>query len=326
MSVSEGGSYFSRFVVKFTEIVAVSLATAVSGYLVAHLGGLWPSSASTPPPHAAHVAPSNAGTGAVAIPPVKAAQPSQPAQSTQQAAPSAHPTQTPPPAQAASQPPQPAAPVAIDSEPRPAPQEATTSTAQQGRRPMHALKAAPAHKPAKVEPSVAAKIDPNADAKAAKTDAAAAESKRREEDSVAAQVRAALANVDATRPPPEASPRPVDGGVGAATVPPRPVDVAPAVTGALPPRPADAQPQPARPAPAAQAPLQPLPVQQVGPPAPLSPVEVKSRPIAGVDAPTDAAPPAEEEKNMFSVFDRMLRSDRPAPPNEAPRPPMPVGQ
>src|SRR5262249_5931237 len=32
-------SYFSRFFVKFVEIVAAGLATAVSGYLIAHLSG-----------------------------------------------------------------------------------------------------------------------------------------------------------------------------------------------------------------------------------------------------------------------------------------------
>jgi hypothetical protein len=39
MSVAAEVSYFSRFLVKFIEIIAAGLATAVSGYLIAHLSG-----------------------------------------------------------------------------------------------------------------------------------------------------------------------------------------------------------------------------------------------------------------------------------------------
>ena len=42
MSVADKGSYFSRFFVKVVEIVAAAVATAVSGYLVAHLSGYFP--------------------------------------------------------------------------------------------------------------------------------------------------------------------------------------------------------------------------------------------------------------------------------------------
>ena len=43
-------AYFSRFALKFAEILGAGIATAVSGYLVAHLGGFlsWPSQPSTP--------------------------------------------------------------------------------------------------------------------------------------------------------------------------------------------------------------------------------------------------------------------------------------
>ena len=37
-------SYFSRFFVKFVEISAAGLATAISAYVLAHLGGLLSSS------------------------------------------------------------------------------------------------------------------------------------------------------------------------------------------------------------------------------------------------------------------------------------------
>lgn len=49
-------SYFSRFFVKLVEIFAAGVATAVGGYLIAHLGGLWSSSA--PVPAAVQVVPS----------------------------------------------------------------------------------------------------------------------------------------------------------------------------------------------------------------------------------------------------------------------------
>ncbi|MGN6750233.1 MAG: hypothetical protein ACTHJS_16740 [Xanthobacteraceae bacterium] len=48
MSVSTEASYFSRFLVKFIEIIAAGLATAVSGYLIAHLSGALPSAAPVP--------------------------------------------------------------------------------------------------------------------------------------------------------------------------------------------------------------------------------------------------------------------------------------
>src|SRR6516165_12021781 len=43
-------SYFSRFFVKFVEIIAAGLATAISAYLLAHFGGLLssPTPASAP--------------------------------------------------------------------------------------------------------------------------------------------------------------------------------------------------------------------------------------------------------------------------------------
>jgi hypothetical protein len=40
MAISDDVSYFSRFFAKFTEIIAAGLATAVSGYLLAHFSGL----------------------------------------------------------------------------------------------------------------------------------------------------------------------------------------------------------------------------------------------------------------------------------------------
>lgn len=59
MSVADKVSYFSRFTTKFVEILAASIATAVGGYLVAHLGGYlpWPSREPAPIPAAIQAAP-----------------------------------------------------------------------------------------------------------------------------------------------------------------------------------------------------------------------------------------------------------------------------
>ena len=48
--VPEKPAYFSRFALKFAEILGAGIATAVSGYLVAHLGGYlsWPAKAPAP--------------------------------------------------------------------------------------------------------------------------------------------------------------------------------------------------------------------------------------------------------------------------------------
>jgi len=58
MSVPDKVSYFSRFTMKFVEIVAASIATAVGGYLVAHLGGYLPWPGTAPTPAAIEAAPS----------------------------------------------------------------------------------------------------------------------------------------------------------------------------------------------------------------------------------------------------------------------------
>jgi hypothetical protein len=47
MSTPDNGSYISRFLVKFVEIIAAGLATAASGYLIAHLSATLSSSTPT---------------------------------------------------------------------------------------------------------------------------------------------------------------------------------------------------------------------------------------------------------------------------------------
>jgi hypothetical protein len=327
MSVADKGSYFSRFFVKFVEIVAAAAATAVSGYLVAHLSGYFPAQLSSFFP----------------------AQTQSPAPAAVQTAPRESSVSK---AMPASSPAQPVPAISADTvEQRPAPQQDAGASSAQS-----------AKKSAK-----AARKQGKGDANKADTTAATTtESKPRggeDEESVAARVRAALANVDANRSAPaEASPRKADmPGPAATGVPPRPADVSPAAPSvAAPPRAVDVAPQPVpqaalasppaqaapvppaavQPAPLQAAPLQVAPLQaaplQVAPvppapvqPDPLNAVEIKSRPVATVDtapAPEPAPPPA-EERGVLSALKHMLPDfRRPSTTGEAPRPPAPIGE
>jgi hypothetical protein len=301
--VADKGSYFSRFFVKVVEIIAAAAATAVSGYLVAHLSGYFPSQLSgffpsqtqAPAPAAIQIAPRESSMS-------KAVPASSPAQS----APS----------------------VSADAiEQRPAPQQdAGASGAQSVKK---SAKALPGRKQGKGD---ANKADTTATATATTT----TESKPRggeDDESVEARVRAALANVDANRSAPaDASTRKADmPGPAATSVPPRPVDVSPAAPSvAAPPRAVDLAPQPVP-----QASLQSPPVQAAPvPPAlvqpdPLNAVEIKSRPVATVDiapAPEPSPPPA-EERGVLSALKHMIPDfRRPSTTGEAPRPPAPVGE
>jgi hypothetical protein len=69
MSVSTEVSYFSRFLVKFIEIIAAGLATAVSGYLIAHLSGALPSPAPIPAAAVNQVTPSTSAPSGLPLQP-----------------------------------------------------------------------------------------------------------------------------------------------------------------------------------------------------------------------------------------------------------------
>lgn len=167
---------------------------------------------------------------------------------------------------------------------------------------------------------------------------------------------AALANVDANRlAPPDAlirsgvtdTPAPADVQSRRANVPPRQADVGPPQPVAAPPRvgdievapqAADVQPQPVEISPATGANLQPA-ARDVRPDR-VTPVDIQSRPVASVDprspradTPLEISAPqqpltADQDKGVFSALKRipdLLRPDPPAPTDETPRPPMPVG-
>ncbi len=258
-------AFFKRFAVKFIEVVGAGIATALSGYLLAHFSGYWSSRASAPP--AVQVAP---GTSVV----TKSQR--------------AHPVSA----------------EAKDKEQRPASAQAINPVSILPARTIaNAKDTAASHKPAPAETH-------------------AVESKQHDEESVEAQVRAALANVDASRPAPaEASPHKIDvsPAVPAVAAQPKPADSAPPVTAvaAVPPA-AETSPPP----------VQIAPIE----PEPLTPVEIKSRPVAAaVEATPPVAPVSaakEEDQDLLSMIKKipdLLRPNAPAPEGEAPRPPLPVG-
>jgi hypothetical protein len=290
--VAGKGSYFSRFFVKLLEIMAAAAATAVSGYLVAHLSGYMP-------PQLSGFLPSQTRAPAPAV--VETA----PNQST---APKSVPAQ-----------PVPAAAAAEAGEQRAAPQQDSGAPAAK-----KSAKAVPARKSPKTEAN-AAETKPR---EAADSKPHEAEDK----ESVEARVRAALANVDANRPAPAATlPRPADVPAPNATgaLPPRAADLGPQPAPQVSLAPPSSQTTPIPPA-AVQAPVQAAPVQPAPAQAdPLTSVEIKSRPVATVDetAPSSeqpAAPP--EERGLLSAIKHIFPDlRRPTPIAEPPRPPAPVG-
>jgi hypothetical protein len=296
-------SYFSRFAVKFVEIVAAGVATALSGYLIAHLGGFL--AAPTPAPVAASAAveatPRPGAAKTVAVTP-------------------------------RIQPPASAPAVAEAIEPR----------------------AASQHEPAAAAP--AARTTANAGAattparKRATADTGAAEAKPRDKDdkeSVEAQVRAALANVGASRPAPSDVPLhqaaiPAAPGTGAQLPQPRPLEGGPMTTGAIATAPAAPRAPDAAAQPMPQTAIGPAPPPPAAAPAPLAPVEIKSRPVADVDATPGAAAAAQdgaqqanaqddakEDKGLLATIKKipeLLRPAAGATTSDPPRPPLPVGE
>jgi hypothetical protein len=311
--VAAEDSYLSRFFVKFIEISAAGVATAVSGYVLAHLTGYMnsPQPAALPTPAALHspaAAPVTVSTAPVATPP--------------------------------STPPSVASAPAASPAP---PQRAAATPPQQDTKPTALRKSLPAEKPADTANAAApdGKIRDVTD------------TKPRSADSIEAEVRAALAKVDAGHPvkgdnkpdagaeaKAEAKPetksevaprRPANQPDIAARTPapepkPRPVE---ASTGAIaaPPRAATVTPTPA-PQPVQQAVAQPQAPMQITPQA--APVEIKSMPVAGVDnsaQPATQAAAEPEHRGLFSVFSsERLRNDKPLPADQAPRPPGDIGQ
>jgi hypothetical protein len=298
--VADEGSFFSRFTVKFAEITAAGVATAVSGYLIAHVGGFLFSAAPSP---------AVVGTSAPAAVQVSVSPPASPA------------------------------PLAVEAGERRPPEHDVHTAPVAPEPPRKAEADANAGKPRDVSRDAPHDAQRDTQRDSANTTPA------HDMESIEAKVRAALAKSDANRPAPhEAHPAdthqaetPAATQMRAATPPPQ---SAAAVTGTIMPVPriADIAPPPLQQS-APQAPLQPAP--------PLATVEVPSRPVAG-----DTAPPQERAQQsgqdnpqgkqasnhtgdqnavaeFFGAFKKipgMLRNDKPEPDDEAPRPPLPVGE
>ena len=352
----EKPAYFSRFAVKFAEILGAGIATAVSGYLVAHLGGYlsWPTQAPTPT-----VAVEAAPTGSAKTPdrPRNRASASAPAASDIHAA-SAHDEHGKEPAPSAAKPAEVSAPATAGTAVSADSDEKRSRGGTASRKPAadaHAVKSAQKEtaeaKPASKEP---------ADAKTAKD---TAEAKAHEQEAVEDQVRAALANVDASRTPAPNAPAPAPSAPQTAALPqpqPQPIPApssptpsataASTATSAAPPVvvPPAAPPLDIQNAAAATVPSVPAvasaAAQQQPPaePGSLNTVEIKSRPVAGVgDTSAAAQEPTQAEndpdgkakgetgKSFFSAITHLpdlLRTNAHAPSGDPPRPPMPVGE
>jgi DNA polymerase III gamma/tau subunit len=267
MPVSDDGSYFSRFLVKFVEIIAAGLATAVSGYLIAHFSG----ALSSPPP---------APTGAVIQVAPSAVSKSLPAQPIvpNSADSNGHRLA---PAQAAN-----AAGVA---QPAPSQEEVDAPPVAQPARSVNAAKSAPLRK--HIE-----------------TTTSAAESKR-DQQSFVARVRAALGSGDRTESL-EVSPQQSAFSRGAAPMPSPPVaDPSGAVAVA----------------PVGAAALRPAPMQHAPTaPNPSTVIEIEPRPVPAIQS--APAPSPAKDDGVLSGLDQILRRDPLAGSEDAPRPPLPVGQ
>ena len=284
-------SYFSRFFVKFVEILGAGLASAVSGLLIAHFAGVqWYSRT-----------------------------------------PSSAPILTTPTASEAARslPAQPTPPVAD-----PAVNEQGSAPQYPALKAMKDPKALPPPKHSKTNTRMVKKNDPG-------------------EKSIEILARAALANVDANRTLPIEGPivtgptdirsRSADIQTRQADLPSRqnnaqrpPLDSARTPATEVPMHAADVQPKTVRPPPAVDADRQSVSPERAGKIL-MTPIDVQPRPDAhspppGVRPPAELAaprePPPDGHRSVLSAVKRipdLLRPDPPAPRDEDPRPPMPVG-
>jgi len=299
-------SYLSRFFVKFVEISAAGLASAICAYLLAHFGGLL----SSPTP-----------ASAPALPAV-------------QASPTANEV-----AESLRAKPTPPAAAAAVNEQRPAPQQDTNaSVAQPALKGVKDAKALP-RKHTKTDMSVAEKEPGGQKSAEALARAALANVDANRPAPVDALIAPDL--TDTRSAPVEVHPRranvpPRQDDVG----PPQAVAVPPHAAGVeSAPHAVDVQLQPLETSPATGADLQPRSPDVRS--RPVAPVDIQRRPATGADPlPPRTDPPreisapqqpptADQDKGVFSALKRipdLLRPDPPpAPTGETPRPPMPVG-
>ena len=305
--MSGENSYLSRFFVKFVEVSAAGLATAISAYALAHFGGLLSSS---PTPASA------------------------PAQTAVQVGPTASEVA----GSLRGEPAPPAAAAAVNKQ-NPAPQQNTDApVAQPARKAVKDAKALPPRQHTKTDTSVAEKEPRGQKSAEALARAALANVDANRPAPNDARIEPGLTDTPSAPVevhPPQANVQPRHADVG----PPQPVVVPPHAAGIeTAPHAADVQVQPVETSPATGANLQPHSPDVRS--SPVAPVDIQRRPVTGADPPpprTDPPleigapqqpPTADQDKGVFSALKRipdLLRPDPPAPTGETPRPPMPVG-
>ena len=304
--MSGENSCFSRFLVKFIEVSAAGLATAISAYALAHLGGLLPSSPT----------PTSAPAIAVQVSPTA----SEVAEGLR-----AKPT---PPAAAA----------AVNKQSPALQQDTDATVAQPARKAAKDAKALPPRKHTKTDTSVAEKEPRGQKSAEALARAALANVDANRPAPNDARIEPGLTDTPSAPVevhPPQANVQPRHADVG----PPQPVVVPPHAAGIeTAPHAADVQVQPVETSPATGANLQPHSPDVRS--SPVAPVDIQRRPVTGADPPPPRTyppleigapqqpPTADQDKGVFSALKRipdLLRPDPPAPTGETPRPPMPVG-
>ena len=310
--MSAVSTFFSRFTVKFIEVVGAGVATALTGYLLAHFGGYFNAQSSVPvPPAFVQAAPGSGvpGSGAPNATVVSKSQRAQPAAASADAKEPRRP-----------QPAEVAIPASLQSERATVGSVSSSSTHR---------RVPPEPVAAETRAREAESVEARIRAALANVDAShqpASEMPARPPDAVTA---APKLSIPATTVPAAAT-APAAAGPATAALPPvaevHPAGTEPAVERAPAPRSPDAGAASAQPPATPQATSEPLPA-----------VEVKSLPVASVDqspvAPALTAREAakEEEPGIFSAIKKIpdfLRGETPAPApaDKAPRPPLPVGE
>ena len=290
--MSGENSYFSRFFVKFVEVSAAGLASAICAYLLAHFGGLLVAPA---PPTAVQVGPPAGET-----PESRRAQPSP---SVEQRSAAQRDTD----AAVA----QPALKSVKDAKAAP-PRKPTKTDASVTEKEPHQKSAEALARAALANVDANRPAPPDATVGPDLTDTTAP-----------ADIQSRRANVpqrQAVGPPQPVAAPPRAGGMEvaphAADVQPQPVEISPAPSANLGPGSRDVRPNRVTPVD-----IQSRPVVAIDPRSP------RADPPLEISAPQPPLP-ADQDKGVVSVLKRvpdLLRPDPPPPSGENPRPPMPIG-
>jgi hypothetical protein len=282
-SVTSEGSFLSRLTIRFLEVFAAGLATAVSGYLIAHFSGYLaaptPAALVQQPPAIQQGIQSGSATPVVneTLPAAAAAK-----------------------SNGAEQPP------------------SSNGAGAKGRDAGHDTARDAARETTETRPHEAAR-SPAVPSFEARMRAALEKAGPANPASSEAARRQAAAPVDAISRPSNAAPRPVDTPTGSIASAPPPED---SVSRAVP-----VEPLPGATAPTVENTAAPSPPIQLAPPAT---VEIKSQPVASVDAnqpaPAAAQPPGkDQDEGPFAAITKRLHIDKLLTGQPPPRPPMPVG-